>query len=128
MQFLLLHVLFYLDQLFQALNYLNLFPYIQIANVFLDPDVNLETLWLINCNSFCSLNKSIFSNISSVTVVAPNCLDADVLATALNVLSYDEGLKLIDSLDGYEALWLIDVGNDKEFKVEYSSGMPLTWD
>ena len=72
--------------------------------------------------------KSIFSNISSVTVVEPNCLDADVLATALNVLSYDEGLKLIDSLDGYEALWLIDVGNDKEFKVEYSSGMPLTWD
>ena len=72
--------------------------------------------------------KSIFSNISSVTVVAPNCLDADVLATALNVLSYDDGLKLIDSLDGYEALWIIDVGYDKEFKVEYSSGMPVMWD
>ena len=72
--------------------------------------------------------KSIFSDISSVTVVAPNCLDADVLATALNVLSYDEGLQLINSLDGYEALWIIDVGYNNNFKVEYSSGMPVIWD
>tara|TARA_B110000438_G_scaffold71654_1_gene71864 strand:+ start:2884 stop:3951 length:1068 start_codon:yes stop_codon:yes gene_type:complete len=72
--------------------------------------------------------KSIFSDISSVTVVAPNCLDADVLATALNVLSYDEGLQLINSLVGYEALWIIDVGYNNNFKVEYSSGMPVIWD
>ena len=72
--------------------------------------------------------NSIFSDISSVTVIAPNCLDADVLATALNVLSYDDGLKLINSLDGYEALWVIDVGYNNNFKVEFSSGMPVVSD
>ena len=68
--------------------------------------------------------KSIFSNISSVSVVAPNCLDADVLATALNVLSYEDGLNLIESLKGYEALWIVDIG-EKNFEVKTSSGMPV---
>jgi len=71
--------------------------------------------------------KSIFSNISSVTVVAPNCLEADVLATALNVLSYSDGLKLIESLDGYEALWVINKEN-KIFEVEVTSGMFIMLD
>ena len=31
------------------------------------------------------------SNIASVTVVAPNCMDADALATALNVMEVEEG-------------------------------------
>ena len=68
--------------------------------------------------------KSIFSNISSVSVVAPNCLDADVLATALNVLSYEDGLNLIESLKGYEALWIVDIG-ENNFEVKISSGMPV---
>lgn len=68
--------------------------------------------------------KSIFSNISSVSVVAPNCLDADVLATALNVLSYEDGLNLIESLKGYEALWIVDIG-ENNFEVKTSSGMPV---
>ena len=71
--------------------------------------------------------KSIVSDISSVTVVAPSCLDADVLATALSVMSYSDGLNLIDSLDGYEALWIITQG-DKNFKAEATSGMPIMWD
>ena len=45
--------------------------------------------------------NSIFSDISSVTVIAPNCLDADVLATALKcIYLMSDGLKLINSLDG----------------------------
>ena len=68
--------------------------------------------------------KSIFSNISSVSVVAPNCLDADVLATALNVLSYEDGLNLIESLKGYEALWIVDIG-ENNLEVKTSSGMPV---
>ena len=71
--------------------------------------------------------KSIVSDISSVTVVAPSCLDADVLATALSVMSYSDGLNLIDSLEGYEALWIITQG-DKNFKAEATSGMPIMRD
>ncbi|MGY8780869.1 MAG: FAD:protein FMN transferase [Fidelibacterota bacterium] len=68
--------------------------------------------------------KTIQNNILSVTVTAPNCLDADVLATALNVMSFTQGLKLIESLKGYEALWIIK--EDESFKSVASSGMPIS--
>ena len=47
------------------------------------------------------------TNIASVTVLGPNCMDADALATALSVLNFNEGKALIESLDGFEALWII---------------------
>ena len=37
------------------------------------------------------------SNIALVTVLAENCMDADALATALNIMSLDEGLELVES-------------------------------
>ena len=40
----------------------------------------------------------------AATVVAPRGLDADALATALNVLTIDEGLPLVESLPGVECL------------------------
>ena len=63
------------------------------------------------------------SNIASVTVVAPNCMDADALATALNVMEVEEGLELVESLDGFEAFWIIK--ENEELKSVYSSGMPI---
>ena len=67
---------------------------------------------------------AIQSSISSVSVLGPNCIDADALATALNVMSLDEGKALIDSLDGFEAYWVIkdSTGN---FRTESSSNMPI---
>ena len=64
------------------------------------------------------------STISSVSVLGPNCIDADALATALNVMSLDEGKALIDSLDGFEAFWVIkdSTGN---FLTESSRSMPI---
>jgi len=41
--------------------------------------------------------------ISSASVIAPLCMDADALATTLMLLDKDEGLKLIESLDNTEA-------------------------
>lgn len=42
-----------------------------------------------------------------VTVVARrDCVEADVLATTLTILPLDEGLDLVASWDGVEALWL----------------------
>ena len=63
------------------------------------------------------------SNIASVTVVAPNCMDADALATALNVMEVEEGLELVESLDGFEAFWIIK--ENEELRSVYSSGMPI---
>jgi len=52
------------------------------------------------------------TNIASVTVLGTNCMDADALATALSVLNFNEGKALIESLDGFEALWIIKEEND----------------
>ena len=43
--------------------------------------------------------KSVESSLLSVTVLAESCMDADALATALSILSYDEGFKLINSIE-----------------------------
>ena len=40
---------------------------------------------------------------SSASVIAPLCVDADALATILMLFDKDEGLKLIESLDNIEA-------------------------
>ena len=41
--------------------------------------------------------------VSSVSVIAPLCVDADALATILMILSKDDGLKLIESIKSVEA-------------------------
>ncbi len=64
------------------------------------------------------------SNISSVTVIGPTCMDADALATALNVMTVDAGLKLVESLKGFEAFWIIKEG-EGQFKSVASPGMPI---
>lgn len=64
------------------------------------------------------------SSISSVSVVGPTCIDADALATALNVMSLDTGKSLIDSLDGFEAYWVIKQ-SDGRFRTESSKNMPI---
>jgi thiamine biosynthesis lipoprotein len=63
------------------------------------------------------------SNIASVTVIATSCMDADALATALNVMEVEKGLALVESLDGFEALWIIN--ENEELKSVASSGMPI---
>ena len=47
------------------------------------------------------------TNIASVTVLGPNSMDSDALATALSVLNFNKVKALIESLDGFEALWII---------------------
>jgi len=63
------------------------------------------------------------STVASVTVIAPNCMDADALATALNVLDVEEGMALVESLDGFEAFWI--VKEYDKFKSVASGGMPI---
>lgn len=60
------------------------------------------------------------SGIASVTVVGPNCTDVDGLATALMVMHPEKGRELVESLDGYEAYWILREG--KDLKSASSSG------
>ena len=51
---------------------------------------------------------------SSVTVVAPDCITADSLATAVSVLGPEAGLKLIEQTPGAAALILRNVDGKLE--------------
>ncbi|MBR2446158.1 MAG: FAD:protein FMN transferase [Clostridia bacterium] len=54
---------------------------------------------------------------TSVSIVCDSSADGDALSTALFCMTYQEGLALIESLDGVEAMWL--TVNGKQY---YSSG------
>lgn len=43
---------------------------------------------------------------SSVSIVCPYSMMADALSTALFCMPYEEGIKLVESLDSVEALWI----------------------
>ena len=58
--------------------------------------------------------------VPSVTIVAPDCVTADALATGVSVMGLDEGLELVNALPGVEAL-LITI-EDGELVFHRSSG------
>ncbi len=47
-------------------------------------------------------------SLPSVTIIAPTCLDADAIATAVSVLGPDQGLNLVESLPRTEAFLVLD--------------------
>ncbi|MEM8669117.1 MAG: DUF2271 domain-containing protein [Planctomycetota bacterium] len=61
------------------------------------------------------------SEVASVTVIAPNATDADASATAVSVLGASDGIKLIEGLDGYHCLVVLNDG-----QVLASSNWPST--
>ncbi len=64
------------------------------------------------------------TNVASATVIAPLCMQADALATALMVLGPDEGLDLIERLPDFEAMLILREGEDK-FRTVKSAGMQV---
>lgn len=54
----------------------------------------------------------------SVSVVCDSSLLADYLSTTLFILSYEDGLQLVDSLEGVEAMWVLPDGS-----IQCSAGM-----
>jgi thiamine biosynthesis lipoprotein len=54
--------------------------------------------------------RAVLTDTASVSVYAPNCTDADGLATALYVMGPDEGLQWIETMPGVEALFLVRSG------------------
>lgn len=57
------------------------------------------------------------NDLTSVTVVGPCSADCDALSTSLFLLGLDEGMKFIDSLDDYYAVFVTD-----NYEVIYSEG------
>jgi len=55
---------------------------------------------------------SIESNILSVSVKARSCLVADAWATALMILSLDDGLRVVTEAGGLEVLWILSEGKE----------------
>lgn len=60
----------------------------------------------------------------SASVVAPDCTTADGLATAMLVLGREAGTKVIEQMDGVEALFLEDDGSGG-YRVTHTAGFPL---
>jgi thiamine biosynthesis lipoprotein len=60
------------------------------------------------------------SGLLSVTVIAHNAIDADVLSTAVFVMGYEKGKTLIDSLHGTEAVFVF-----SDMSVRKTSGVDL---
>ena len=63
------------------------------------------------------------SNIASVTVVAPLCMDADAIATALSVMSLESGKVMVEENEGIEAFWVL--SENEKFRTVKSAGMSI---
>lgn len=60
------------------------------------------------------------NNLNSVTILSDNSVDGDALSTSCFVLGLEEGLKLIETLDNIEAIFI-----DKKNNITLSSGLTI---
>ena len=67
--------------------------------------------------------SAIESKIASVTVVAKLCMDADAVATALNVMSLEAGKEMVEKNDKLEAFWIL--SENGKFRTVQSAGMSI---
>ena len=58
------------------------------------------------------------NKIISVSVLSKECLNADALATALMVMDIEDGINLIEQLDGYESFYILEDNSTR-----YTSGI-----
>lgn len=65
--------------------------------------------------------RATYSKLVSVTVLAPTCMEADGVATALMVMGVEEGIRWVEEREGIEALFLVESVPEK-FEVMMSSG------
>jgi thiamine biosynthesis lipoprotein len=63
-------------------------------------------------------------NVPSVSVIGPDALTTDIMGTALSVLGVKEGLKLVESMKGVEAIFM-EVNDTGELILARSSGFSL---
>ena len=67
-------------------------------------------------------SRPIPSHVTSVTIIAPDCMTADAYATALSILTPDEGLALVERSPGLECFLILRDADDR-LSERMSSGM-----
>ena len=105
-----------------------IFAIIPVTNKAMATSGNYRNFYEFNSSKYSHIidprsGYAIDSNISSVTVISEKCIDADALATALNEMSLELGMKLVESVDEMEAFWIINEGG--KFQSFQSSGMKV---
>jgi thiamine biosynthesis lipoprotein len=73
---------------------------------------NYENFYIYNSRRYTHIidpqtGYTVSNNLTSVTIIADDCVTADALATAVFVLGENKGLKLIDKLSGIDCLLVI---------------------
>ncbi|MBT3216960.1 MAG: FAD:protein FMN transferase [Candidatus Marinimicrobia bacterium] len=64
------------------------------------------------------------NQLASVSVITKRCIDADALATALIVMGFEKGSALVESLSGYQAIWVLKMNAGIE--IRSSAGINLS--
>ena len=90
----------------------NIFTSISLKNMSLATSGNYRNYYENNGNKINhSINpingKPVNNNILSVSVKTKSCLDADAWATALMVMSFDEGIEKVNEFKELDALWIM---------------------
>jgi FAD:protein FMN transferase len=65
--------------------------------------------------------KPVTHNLASVTIIAPRCMQADALATAVLVMGVESGMKLLESIENVEGYFIKRIKKD-EFEVISTTG------
>ncbi len=84
-----------------------------------DPTTGKRTAHSINPKTGLAFPTAVLS----ASVVAPDCMTADALATALMVMPLEKSREMLDQLEGIEGYWII---SDDEGKLQevFTSGFP----
>ena len=90
----------------------NIFTSISLKNMSLATSGNYRNYYENNGNKINhSINpingKPVNNNILSVSVKSKSCLDADAWATALMVMSFDEGIEKVNEFKELDAFWIM---------------------
>jgi thiamine biosynthesis lipoprotein len=66
--------------------------------------------------------RPVVHNLASVTIVAPDCMTADALATAVLALGPEEGARLVERTPGVRALFVLRLRGGEEFETRAVHG------
>lgn len=64
------------------------------------------------------------SDVAAVTVIAPRCMDADAVATALFVMGSDKGFQWLENHPEFQAFFILHSPDGQSFSSEATSGFP----
>ncbi|HMQ06446.1 MAG TPA: FAD:protein FMN transferase [Saprospiraceae bacterium] len=73
-----------------------------------------------------STGEPAISDVLSASIIAPDCVFADALATACIVLGLEESMRLVESLEDVEACFIVHGDDNNSFEIVLSKGVKST--